>query len=69
MVDPFKSQQIKDRANWLAYYARDLAAVIGASDPNEYTGWQAALDRAEADIAEIRRRAKHHANKHMEAAE
>lgn len=68
-MDAFKAQQIKDRASCLEYYARDLAAVIGASDPNQYTGWQASLDRAQADIDEIRRRAEHHRTQHLEAAE
>jgi len=57
-MDERKQMHISDRAGWLEYYARDLAAVVGASDPNEYTGWREQLRRAKADIEEIERRAE-----------
>lgn len=68
-MDATTQRQIERTARWLAYYAGQLRAAIGAHDPHDYTGWQRELDRAELDIAEIRRRAERHEVKHMEAAE
>ena len=67
-MDAHKAQHIKDRAQWLAYYARDLARTIGASDPNECDGLQDALDRAQADIDAIQERAARHATPHLEGS-
>ena len=62
MIDTHKQLRIGFAAENLASDARSLCALIGAGDPNEYTGWRNQIARAKADIAEIERRAAHHAN-------
>lgn len=69
MPDQHKQMQINHAAGNLARDARSLCAIIGASDPNDFTGWRDQIARAKADIAEIEWRAEVRADKQMEAAE